>query len=69
MIEGAELAALKVKVDHLEQKVVEMASDLRAIRETLAELRGGKKALWLLMSAAGAFGAAVTWMAQHVSFK
>lgn len=69
MIDGSELAALKVKVEHLEQKVVEMASDLRAIRETLAELRGGKRALWLLMGAAGSLGAAVTWMSQHVSFK
>jgi hypothetical protein len=69
MLDGAELAALKVKVDHLEQKVVEMASDLRAIRETLAELRGGKRALWILMSAAGAFGSAVTWLLQHVSIK
>ncbi|HET6619730.1 MAG TPA: hypothetical protein VFG64_07295 [Dongiaceae bacterium] len=69
MIDGAEMAALKVKVEHLEQKVVEMASDLRAIRDTLAELRGGKRALWLLMGAAGSLGAGVTWMAQHVTFK
>ena len=69
MIDGAELAALKVKVEHLEQKVTEMASDLRAIRDTLAELRGGKRALWLLMGAAGSLGAAVTWVSQHVSFK
>ncbi|HEY1382123.1 MAG TPA: hypothetical protein VGF43_00830 [Dongiaceae bacterium] len=69
MSEGAELAAMKVKVEHLKQKVDEMAGDLKAIRETLAEIRGGKKALWLLMSAAGSFGAAMTWILQHASSK
>jgi hypothetical protein len=69
MSDSAEIAALKVKVEHLEMQMTDMADDLRAIRETLAEIRGGKKALWLLMGAAGSFGAAMTWILQHASPK
>jgi prefoldin subunit 5 len=69
MNDDVELAALKVKVGYLEQQIAEMRADLKAIRETLAEIRGGKKALWLLMGAAGSFGAAMTWLLQHASPK
>lgn len=53
MSEAADVAALKVKVAHLEEKMDEAAKDLKAIRETLAELRGGKRALWIIWSVLG----------------
>ncbi len=53
MSDSAELAALKVKVEHLEEKVDEMAGDLKSVLSALAEIRGGKKALWIIWSVLG----------------
>lgn len=58
MSDAAQIAALQVRVGHLEDKIEEMATDVRAIRESLAEIRGGKKVLWSLWSILGAVIAA-----------
>lgn len=53
MNDNGELAALKVKVEHLEDKVDEMSGDLKIVLSALAEIRGGKKLLWIIWSVLG----------------
>ena len=57
------------KIADLESKVVDMAEDVHAIKEMLAELRGGKKAVVILASAAATAGAAVSWFASFLHSK
>jgi hypothetical protein len=68
-IDPQEFGKIQALVITLERDVKAIKDDLRAIRDTLAEFRGGRRALWLLVGAAGSFGAAVTWSLQHISVK
>lgn len=53
MSESAEIAGLKVKVEHLETKIEDMAKDMKSVVTTLAEIRGGKRVLWAVWSFLG----------------
>jgi hypothetical protein len=51
------LARLEARMDGVYDDVKEMREDVRAIRDTLTEARGGWKTLLLVGGAAGTFGA------------
>ncbi len=53
MTDSAAIAALQVRVAHLESQITNIADDVRAVRDALAEIRGGKKALWVVWSVLG----------------
>ena len=55
-----ELGSLEAKVTNLEGDVSEMKSDLRDIRDTLAQAKGGWKTLLLVAGVAGVAGAVLT---------
>ena len=55
-----ELGELQAEVRNVKEDVTEMKSDLRDIRDTLAQARGGWKTLLLVAGIAGVMGAAVS---------
>lgn len=56
----ADIKYIKEDLDRLVRSVSTMQSDMRSIKETLAEARGGWRVLMLIGGAGGALGAAVT---------
>lgn len=64
-----DIGALSARLDVLEKIQSENSKTLHQIDTRLAELRGGRKALFWLVSAAGTLGAALTWSANHIAFK
>lgn len=63
------IAVLETEVRAIKEALAEMSQDVRAIRSTTDEIKGGKKALSVMVAAAGAVGAALTWVATHVTLK
>jgi prefoldin subunit 5 len=68
-ISHEDMGALKQAVATLTTEVTLLRSDMAAVNKTLSEIRGGKKALWGLLSAAGFLGGLVSYAIQHVQFK
>ena len=55
-----ELGELQAEVRNVKEDVTEMKSDLRDIRDILAQAKGGWKTLVLVAGIAGVMGAAAT---------
>ena len=64
-----DLGEHQAKIENLEKKVDQMATDIHYIRESFAELRGGKKAVGILISAAATLGAFLGWLASVLHLK
>lgn len=52
-----ELGEMSAKLQHLENSVAEMRSDLRAVRETLSEAKGSWRTLLAVAGFSSALGA------------
>ena len=57
------------EIKNLQRSVEEMAEDVHAIKEMMAEMRGGKKAVVILASAAASMGAFVGWLLSIIQHK
>ena len=68
-ISHEDIGALKQAVTTLTDEVTALRSDMAKVNAALAEIQGGKKALWALLGAAGLIGGGVTWALQHLSVK
>lgn len=68
-ISHEDMGALKQAVTTLTAEVTLLRSDMAAVNKTLSEIRGGKKALWSLMGAAGFLGGLVSYGIQHIQIK
>jgi len=55
-----DLGRLEARMDAVEQDIAEMRADVKAIRTTLDEARGGWRTLALVAGAAGSAGAALS---------
>lgn len=64
-----DMGALKQAVTTLTNEVTLLRNDMANVNKTLSEIRGGKKALWGLLSAAGVLGGLVSYAIQHVQIK
>lgn len=64
-----DLGEHEAKIANLEKKVDQMATDIHYIRESFAEIRGGKKAVGVLISAAATMGAFLGWLASFLHNK
>lgn len=68
-ISAEDIGALKQAVTTLTDEVTALRRDMASVNAALAEIQGGKKALWALLGAAGLIGGGVTWALQHLSVK
>ena len=68
-ISSEDIGALKQAVSTLTDEVTALRRDMASVNAALAEIQGGKKALWALLGAAGLIGGGVTWALQHLSVK
>jgi prefoldin subunit 5 len=64
-----DMGALKQAVTTLTAEVGALRRDMADVNRTLSEIRGGKKALWALLGAAGFLGGLATWALQNLSLK
>lgn len=64
-----DLGKHEAEIEQLKEQVAAMRQDLHAIREMFAELRGGKKAVGILVSAAATMGAVVSWVLSVILHK
>ncbi len=58
-----DLGKHEADIDRLKEDVAAMRKDLHMLTEMFAELRGGKKAVGVLISAAATMGAFLGWIA------
>ena len=63
-----DIGGIQARLDALERAQAQNTETLQEIKTRLAELRGGRKALGFLVTAAATTGAAVSWLMKHVSF-
>lgn len=63
-----DIGGIQARLDALEKAQAQNTETLQEIKTRLAELRGGRKALGLLVTAAATTGAAVSWLMKHVTF-
>jgi hypothetical protein len=75
-INPREFGHLEGRVDALTSSVAAhaeamklMAKQLQTMNDTLTEARGGWKVMMWIGGGAGVIGAAVTWLAQHLTIK
>ena len=61
-----ELGTLTAKINRLESDVSEMKDDVRAIKETMSEARGGWKAIALVSGISGTIGALIAKFAPFI---
>lgn len=64
-----DIGALKQAVATLTAEVTALRRDMAEVNHTLSEIKGGKKALWALLGAAGFLGGLVAWLFEHVTVK
>jgi len=62
----AELAAQRRDIDRIVGRLDELTQSVQKIEKTLSEARGGWKALAWVSGISGSFGAAMTWVANHL---
>lgn len=62
----ADIRYLREDTDKIVSSMSEMQKDLRAIKDTLAEARGGWRVLLFIGGAGGALGSAVTHLMQNL---
>lgn len=68
-IDPQEFGKLQATVEALERDMAGMRGDIRIIRDTITEARGGWRILLLIGGAAATISASVTWAIQHVTIK
>lgn len=68
-ISHEDIGALKQAVTTLTVEVTALRGDMAKVNSALAEIQGGKKALWALLGAAGLIGGGLSWALQHLSVK
>ena len=61
-----ELGEHSARLRSLETAVSEMRDDVKAIRSTLDQAKGGWRTLLMICGAAGAVGASLVWLMQHI---
>jgi len=71
-----ELATHASDIKHLQADMDKLVSDMDQIKKSiqniekaLSEVKGGRKTLFLLLSAAGTAGSFLTWLADKVFFR
>jgi len=64
-----DIGVLEARLDAMEKVQVENSQTLKEIRDTLLLVRGGRKVLGWMAAAAGAAGAGMSWLVEHVAFK
>jgi hypothetical protein len=64
-----DLGKHEADIERLKEDVAAMRADLHTLTEMFAELRGGKKAVGILVGAAATMGAFLGWLASVFHFK
>jgi len=64
-----DLGKHEADIDRLKEDVAAMRKDLHMLTEMFDELRGGKKAVGVMISAAATMGAFLGWLASVIHFK
>lgn len=63
------LGAHDADIAHLQRTVESLADDVRAIRSTIDESRGGWKAIIIIGGIASTVGGIIGWIISHLSSK
>jgi prefoldin subunit 5 len=63
-----ELGELSARLTVLEREMKEIRADIKWMRDTVQQTRGGWKTIAFLISTSGVAGALMTWIAQHMWF-
>lgn len=66
-IDPQQFGLLQGQVEGLTRMVTELATDMKAVREQLAEAKGGWRLLLLLGGAAASAGGLIGWALTHFS--
>lgn len=61
-----DLGRFETRLDALEADMRELKGDVKAIRTTIDEAKGGWRMLLAVGGAAGMVGSGVTWLFQHI---
>lgn len=61
-----EIGRHDAQIEGLQNDMAEVKADVKAIREMMAEARGGWKVMMMVAGAAGAVSAGLTWIATHI---
>ena len=64
-----DIGDLQARVEALEKMVEKSTEKLNEIHAEMLLYRGGRKALYGLLAAAGATGGLISWALQHLHFK
>lgn len=64
-----DLGRHEADIARMKEDVAAMRADLHELTQMFAEIRGGKKAVGILISAAATVGAFLGWVASVVHFK
>ncbi len=64
-----DLGKHEADIDRLKEDVAAMRADLHELTQMFDEIRGGKKAVGILISAAAAMGAFLGWLASVIHWK
>ncbi len=62
IVDARAFGALEAEVQHLRQEMAELKSSVTALTRLLNEVRGGWRAIGLLVATAAALGAALAWL-------
>lgn len=62
------VGVVEARVDHLDEEIHEIRADIKTIMQALDERRGGVKMLSAVTATAGAFGAVLAEIINHITF-
>lgn len=64
-----EFGAMDARLTNVEKKQDEIGKDVKAIRTAIDEAKGGKKALWVLLSACALLSSLLTAAGTYLTLK
>lgn len=64
-----ELGELSARMTVLEREMKELRADIKWMRDTVQQTKGGWRTIAFLISAGGVTGAVMTWIAHHLMGK
>lgn len=59
------IAVMQAQLEHMRESIDDLTKEMRGMRKTMDEAKGGWRTLILLGGAVGAISSAVTWVAAH----